>query len=479
MLGRPVRLVPFQRFILDRKWEHDGAGRLLYDRILVGMAKGNAKTELFAEDATGRLAGPLAPLSPNIPVAAASWEQANRLFGAARLSISAGPLGSVFGRDCLLEDRILNPTRPGTLMRIAAVAGTNDGGLPSDVYEDELHEWSGIRRERVDVVLGNGLKKRAPRAELPDGRVIIGGQLNRISTAGDDPGSLLRRLYDHGVKVATGEVVDPSFLFLWWEASELHDLDTEEGLLAAILEANPAAGSFLDADGIAARFHDPTLDRYEWERYHGNRWVSPPAAWISLDRWNARVHDTLRFPPNGSPIALGFDGSISRDSTALVGCTPEGHLFTVATWERPSGDPEWTVPRAGVDAKVAEAFRRWNVSRLYADPPRWEREIEDWAAEFGAERVLAFPTYVAERFAPQVGAFHDAVMTGSLTHDGDPVLARHIANARTKETRWGLVITKENRDSPRRIDAAVAAVLAADGITAPAPKVVSRRLLTW
>jgi phage terminase large subunit-like protein len=289
-LGQPIHLEPFQRYILNRKYEYDPkTGRLLYDRTLFGLGKGNAKTELMANDALGRLAGPIAPLSPNIPVAAASWEQANRLFGAARLALEEGPLAEAF-KSHIFEDRISHPDRPGVLSRIAAIAGTNDGGLPSDVYEDELHEWAGERRERVDVVLGNSLHKRTPRAVLPDGRVCIGGQQNRISTSGDSPDSLLRRLYDHGRKVAAGEVEDPRYLFLWWEAGDEHDLDTEKGLTAAILEANPAVGSFLSLENLRDRFHDPTLFRFEFERYHLNRWVSAPDAWIALDTWMSRRH---------------------------------------------------------------------------------------------------------------------------------------------------------------------------------------------
>lgn len=477
-LGQPIRFEPFQRYLIDRKYEYDPAtGRLLYDRCLFGLAKGNSKTELMADDAIGRLAGPLAPLSPNIPVAAASWEQANRLFGAARLAIEEGPLREAF-KGHIFEDRITNPDRAGVLARIAAIAGTNDGGLPTDVYEDEVHEWGGERRERVDVVLGNGLKKRTPRAELPDGRVCIGGQQNRISTAGDDPNGLLARLYGHGRKVASGEIADPRFLFLWWEAGEEHDLETEEGLVAAIREANPAVGSFMSLENLMDRFADPVLARYEYERYHLNRWVSAPDSWISLDVWTSRRHASLILPKNGETIWIGFDGSKSRDSTALIGCTAAGHVFVIKVWERDQRDPDWTVPRNEVNEAVVAAFARWNVKLMQCDPPRWEREVEDWS-ELYPNRVLAFDTFVSERMAPAVGRFHDAVADGTLTHDGDPILARHISNARTKETRWGLVITKEHKDSPRRIDAAVAAVLAHDGISAPVTKPVSKRMVTW
>lgn len=485
-LGQPIRLLPFQRYILNRKYEYDPAtGRLLYDQVVLGLPKGNSKTELFASDALTRLAGPIAPRSPNIPVAAASWEQANRLFNAARLAISEGPLATEFG-DHLLEDRITHPHHPGVLFRIAAIAGTNDGGLPSDAYGDELHEWEGDRRARLDVVLGNGLKKRTPTATLDDGRTLVGGQHNRISTAGDDPtalsespSSLLARLYAHGVKVAAGEVKADRFLFLWWEAADHWDMDTEEGLVGAILEANPAAGSFLSVENLADRFGDPTVARYEFERYHLNRWVSPPDAWISLDRWTTRRHPQgLGQPPAGTRVWIGFDGSKSRDSTALWGCTAEGHVFKIAVWERDQRVPEWTVPRNKVDEAVDRAFHTWDVALMQCDPPRWERELEDWSERYPG-RVLAFDTAVSDRMAPAVGRFHDAVMDDKLTHDGDAVLTRHIGNARVKETRWGLVIEKEHKDSPRRIDAAVAAVLAHDGLTAPLAKATSKEFVSW
>ncbi|MFA7297328.1 MAG: Terminase, partial [Dehalococcoidia bacterium] len=57
-------------------------------------------------------------------------------------------------------------------------------------------------------------------------------------------------------------------------------------------------------------------------------------------------------------------------------------------------------------------------------------------------------------------AFHDAVVEAALTHDGDTRLARHVYNARRRPNAWGITIGKEARLSPRKIDAAAAAVLA-------------------
>jgi phage terminase large subunit-like protein len=47
-----------------------------------------------------------------------------------------------------------------------------------------------------------------------------------------------------------------------------------------------------------------------------------------------------------------------------------------------------------------------------------------------------------------------------LTHDGDPTLARHVANAILREDSRGARLAKEHKDSKQRIDAAVAAVMA-------------------
>ena len=49
-----------------------------------------------------------------------------------------------------------------------------------------------------------------------------------------------------------------------------------------------------------------------------------------------------------------------------------------------------------------------------------------------------------------------------VTHSGDSRLARHVGNAILREDARGARLAKERKDSPRRIDAAVAAVMAHD-----------------
>ena len=58
--------------------------------------------------------------------------------------------------------------------------------------------------------------------------------------------------------------------------------------------------------------------------------------------------------------------------------------------------------------------------------------------------------------------FYSAVMGGQLAHDGDARLARHLANAVLRDTAEGAYVTKDGANSPRKIDAAVAGVVAHD-----------------
>ena len=77
-------------------------------------------------------------------------------------------------------------------------------------------------------------------------------------------------------------------------------------------------------------------------------------------------------------------------------------------------------------------------------------------------------TNSAARWAPAVEAADTAVRQGEMTHDGDSRLARHVANAHKLYVRLRVddgerrpfVLQKDRPNSPRKIDAAVAGILA-------------------
>jgi hypothetical protein len=128
------------------------------------------------------------------------------------------------------------------------------------------------------------------------------------------------------------------------------------------------------------------------------------------------------------------------------------------------------VPVSEVEATVRSAFQRWNVVGMYADPAKWESYVAKWESEYGKRlRVQSSRNHPIEwwmtggRSSMTVRAleqFHTAVVERELSHDGSSALTRHVLNARMRASRAGVQIAKEHPDSVRKIDAAVAAVLA-------------------
>lgn len=168
-------------------------------------------------------------------------------------------------------------------------------------------------------------------------------------------------------------------------------------------------------------------------------------------------------PPAGARVCLSFDGSDVSDWTVITAETLDGFAFT----PRFHGSPTlWNpvehggrVPRLEVSAAVADLFDRYDVARMYCDPPGWRTEIEEWAAEHGEDRVVEWPTYRPRQMHDALERFLSDIVEGRVTFDGCPETASHLTNAKVAHRKDGrYVLTKPDRD--RKIDAAVATVLA-------------------
>ena len=166
------------------------------------------------------------------------------------------------------------------------------------------------------------------------------------------------------------------------------------------------------------------------------------------------------------PVVLGVDGTFSGDATAIIGCTVEEtpRVWLVGAWEKkPTDRDDWRVDISAVEAEVLTACGRWDVLEVAFDPFRWQRSMDALAAA-GAP-IVEYPSTSPSRMVTSTAKFYDAVVSGNVSHDHDPLLARHIDNCVVKVDRLGPRIVKEHRGSPRKIDAAVAAVIAFDRAT--------------
>jgi phage terminase large subunit-like protein len=425
--GEPVRLQTFQKLFLCWLYEKRPDGRYRYQL------------------ATQR--------SPVIPVAASSYDQAEIVFGDLRSTVTESPtLSEVM---VAFEGEVQVKGGPGRAFKVAAVAGTNDGLRPSTFVADELHEWAQGNRERVHLVISNGTAKR-------DGSLTL-----NVTTPGWDLETLAGRLHTYGLGVNSGEITDDEFLFVWWGCpAERYNLSDEKELLAAIRDANPAAGSFLNIHDVASRYHQIPL--HEFARYHLGIWTRTAKAWLPPGVWEACA-DPSAVIADGADVILGFDGSFAEDSTALVvaTCGEHPHLDVVGCWERPArASDDWTVPIADVEETIRQACRRYSVAEIVIDPYGYRRSFQ--VLEDEGLPVVDYPQ-TSQRMTPATQKFYELVANRALTHSGDRRLARHLANAMLKVDSRGQRIVKEHKTSTRKIDLAVAAVMAVDRATVVAP----------
>lgn len=208
----------------------------------------------------------------------------------------------------------------------------------------------------------------------------------------------------------------------------------------------------------ALEYNYQHLPEHEFRRFHLGQWTATESAWLPYGAWDTCADLTRESPLFGSKIWLGFDGSYSGDSTALIGCTEDLHLFVVGCWENP-GRKSWRVPRNEVIATITDAMEEYDVQELLCDPPYWGREIAEWSS-YWPGKIVEFPTYSRAHMAPACTTFHAAIMDAKLSHDGDNRLSRHIANCCVKTSPLGDYVTKADKDSPAKIDLAVAAIIA-------------------
>jgi len=240
---------------------------------------------------------------------------------------------------------------------------------------------------------------------------------------------------------------------------------------------------WVDAEDIVMNhILDPRTPLDVSKRFYLNWPTVAEDAWIEPAEW-AAMKDLEFDLLDGEDIALGFDGSRTRDATALIGCHIEtGYVFVIDIWETSySGDefkPE-QIPVHEVDSAVARAFDRWNVKAFFADVREWEGFTkvtwpEKYADQLNPDEGAVWPVRggrdpqpIAFDMRSHISDFTAAaemvqkeIEDGAFKHDGDYRLARHVANARNYPNQWGNSISKESPDSPDKIDGAVAMVIA-------------------
>lgn len=476
--GEPAVLDAEKRALIWRMYEvypqsHPQAGRRRFKRVGLSLAKGLAKTELAAWIAACEL-HPDAPVrcvgwdghgnpigggvtDPYIPLVAYTEEQSDELaYGALRAILDEGPLRSDF--DIGLE-RIMRRKGDGKAVSLAAAPNARDGARTTFSVSDETHWHTLPRLKQAHMTM---------MANLPKRRIADPWMLETTTAYEPGSGSVAEATMDYARAVHEGRVSDSRLFFFHRQASDTHDLTTEDGIRAAVVEASGPAHVWRDIDGIVEMFRDPTSDKAFLERVWCNRLVKGSKRAFDVQRWDELAVDSP--VSDGDLITLGFDGSMFHDATGIVATHIEtGYQWVAGLWENDQNRDDWQVPDDDVDDVVGALFERYEVWRMYADPAYWDAWLSKWAGQFGSERIVEFFTNSGNRMLFALKSFRNAIQAGSISHSGDANLSRHIGNAHRKDLSrldeegkpfW--VITKERSDSPFKIDLAMAAVLSWD-----------------
>lgn len=492
-------------------------GKFRRDRALLGRGRGWGKSPLLAGISALEALGDVVPdgwdadgqpvgkpwrrvKTPLVQIAAVSEEQTRNTWQPLLEMIRNGPVMDNYPGIDPMETFIALPK--GRMEQITASAGTVKGAPGTFGVLDQTEEWMTRNAKRLANTIRTNVAKNGGRTiESPNAYIPGEGSVAEESAAyaaAIVEGRVKHKglLYDHREAPADTDMADYDSLIAGMRVAYGDSSGHPDG---CVIHTPPCRPGHVDLDALVARVWDPASDPQESRSDFLNQITHASDSWISRPEWQACMDFEKVILPD-DPIVLGFDGSRGRnrgkaDATALVGCRVEdGHLFEVWVWEQPAGPEgkDWTPNPAEVDAKVRECFDRYNVIGFYADPSGWTSQVAAWEAAFSKrlrvkassnEPIAAWPRGKDSRVSEYVDRMQHAIVHEELTHDGSASLTRHVLNARRRPTKSGYLIYKKYPDSPDKIDAAYAAVMAwkarLDAVAAGPMKTKQRTGRVW
>lgn len=473
-MGEPLVLRPFQKEALRHIFARRPDGKRRHRTAIYATARKNGKTELAAAIALFTLT--MGGRGIQVISAANDREQANLVFSAAKRMVDLSPDLSATLKS---YRHAIEDTTTGSVYRvISAEAFTKEGLSPTLVIYDELH--AAPTRELYDVLnlaMGTSI----------DPLMLVVTTAGAMSSTKEDE-TVLYTLKQYGERVCTGEVDDPRFFMAWWEPEDPEADPLDRTVWAA---ANPGLGDILDEEDMVAQ-QPPKTPEQEFRTKRLNTFTPVEDFWLPFGEWEkcqvgehdpvARLHDL----DAKLPVAVGTDVAIYHDASAVYVAQQQGERVVVRgrVWENPHQPgtvmhSDWRMPRDEIKQYLRELRKLFPVPAVKID-----------------DRAVPGPAYVYDKYGlagteldleleggfalipinQQSGwmveasrRFYEAVIEHRIAHDGDPTLAAHLRNVvprQVGESGWRLEKASRNR----KIDAAVAAVMAVSQVLEEAPR---------
>jgi hypothetical protein len=470
--GSQWKLTPEQLRFYAWWYAVSDQGRFVYRRGVLRRIKGWGKDPIAASLALTELTGPCrfggwdaAGMPVAIPhpaawvqVAAVSLDQTRNT-----MTLFPGMASPQLVDDYRIDigKTIIYSGRGGRIEAVTSSPRTLEGGRPSMVIANETqHFLAGNDGHAMQQAIARNLAKSRD------------GSAREIAlTNAHDPGedSVAGQDWEAFQAITQGRSLATGLLYDSLEPASDVDLTNRDELREAIIVAR-GDSTWLDVERLCDEIYDPSTPPAMARRYYLNQLTAAEDSWLAPHEW-AAVSKPALILGEGDLVTLGFDGSVNEDSTALCACSVEtGHLQLLGCWEKPDlpGKVLWEVDRLAVDAAVRTAMATFRVVGFFADPALFESYVDAWSADFGHLmkvrgshlRPLEFRMNRPVAVVQAVQRFEQAVLAKTLSHDGNPVLTRHVLNAKRRVSRSGVTIAKEHPSSPRKIDAAYSAILA-------------------
>ena len=187
----------------------------------------------------------------------------------------------------------------------------------------------------------------------------------------------------------------------------------------------------------------------EYDRMHGNKWVTSTQAFMPIEIWDSCKID--RLPPlNGRGVIISIDAAVENDCFAVVVVSREGDKVQVRycrIWQPHDG---LQVDFNDVEEEIKRLISAYNVVEIAYDPyqmANMAQRLGDLA--FWNPFTQGSPRLIADK------RLYDMILSRQIEHDGSyPDLRQHIINADRKPEDGKLRIVK--RVATQKIDAVVA-----------------------
>jgi hypothetical protein len=236
--GQPAVIDDEKKALIWRMYEvypqgHALAGRRRFKRVGLSLAKGLAKTEFAAWIAACELhyeapvrcigfdkrgnpiGGPVT--DPYIPMVAYTEEQSDELaYGALKAILEESPIRDDF--DIGIE-RIMRWHGDGKAVSLSSSPSARDGARTTFQLADETHWWTNPKLIKAHQTMMANLPKR----KLSDAWAL------EVTTAPElGSGSVAESTMDYARTIKEGRIKDSRLFYFHRQASDEHDLDTEE-----------------------------------------------------------------------------------------------------------------------------------------------------------------------------------------------------------------------------------------------------------